>query len=351
MRVTFSFTAQPNIEELCPYEIYKSSINFPDEAKLLIGYEERILKIAECVAYLSDATVYLTCKDIGANKQLIEVKHTREPQTAFHICRFVMAFRVSKNNFMSRNTSQTLKIFQPTYVDEIRVHRYSQLKRKKDKLDLSKNLIEMSHYTHQKPMTKEGQLYIEHIKMLDSQITVLLVSAPEAQFSQTYFHPFWYDTSVGSYFKKEYEKYEKEAKRKEKEAKKAKLNAKKPSPKTGAGRRYGAIPGKFMGVQMRSQLEIRFATEAQSRNIEWIYEEERLGEGQYLVDFHLPTKKAWVEVKGTFEPRDHYLLKEVEQVLAERGERLFVYTSGKPFMVKDGEFVKISRDDFWQMIG
>lgn len=83
-----------------------------------------------------------------------------------------------------------------------------------------------------------------------------------------------------------------------------------------------------MGVQFRSQLEIRFATQLEQKEIQWIYESERLAEGNYLVDFHLPTLKCWVEVKGKFEARDHYLLQDVAEYLKrERNERLYVYTS------------------------
>lgn len=107
----------------------------------------------------------------------------------------------------------------------------------------------------------------------------------------------------------------------------------------------------FQGIQFRSQLEIRFATELASRGIDWIYEKERLGQGNYLVDFYLPDHKQWVEVKGKFEPRDHYLLKEVAQMLEiERQEELFVYTSGKCFRVTSEEFVPMKRSEFWELI-
>ena len=124
-----------------------------------------------------------------------------------------------------------------------------------------------------------------------------------------------------------------------------------PLPSTGAGRRPGPIPGIFKGVQFRSQLEIRFAAELESRSIRWAYETERLGEGNYLVDFHLPDLKAWVEVKGRFEPRDNYLLKDVATYLKEaRGERLFVYTSGACFLVYPSRFTEIKRKDFWERL-
>ena len=80
-----------------------------------------------------------------------------------------------------------------------------------------------------------------------------------------------------------------------------------------------------------------------------MYEVERLGDGNYLVDFYLPDHKCWVEVKGKFEPRDDYLLKDTAIYLArERGERLFVYTAGKPLEVDGTGFKELSRDAFWE---
>jgi hypothetical protein len=106
-----------------------------------------------------------------------------------------------------------------------------------------------------------------------------------------------------------------------------------------------------MGVQFRSQLEIRFVTELESRQIRWAYETERLGEGNYLVDFYLPDYKCWVEVKGVFEPRDDYLLKDVANYLnRERGERLLVYTQNKGFVVSLENFEDFPRKQFWEKL-
>ena len=67
MKVTLSFTDKPNIEDLRNADIYKSTIDFPDQATYLIGYQERILKIAELISQLSIAAVYLSCKELHSN--------------------------------------------------------------------------------------------------------------------------------------------------------------------------------------------------------------------------------------------------------------------------------------------
>lgn len=53
---------------------------------------------------------------------------------------------------------------------------------------------------------------------------------------------------------------------------------------------------------------------------------------------------------GKFEARDYYLLKEVAEVLLERGEKLYVYTSGKAMIVTPDEFIAIPRKEFWALI-
>jgi hypothetical protein len=171
------------------------------------------------------------------------------------------------------------------------------------------------------------------------------------------FHPHWWDNVLVNLQNKRRnrgaaelrKRAREEEKRKAREAKLA-LNPQSEHdavPQTGAGRRVGAVPGIYKGIQFRSQLEIRFATELDARQIRWVYEGERLGDGNYLVDFYLPDYRAWVEVKGKFEPRDDYLLKDVASFLKrERGEKLFVFGS-KCFLVNPGGFRPLAIHEFF----
>lgn len=73
-------------------------------------------------------------------------------------------------------------------------------------------------------------------------------------------------------------------------------------PRVTRGPRHGeATESVYGGALMRSRLEVTFAQELDRRGIAWQYEPERVGGGRYLVDFHLPDLKCWVEVKGRFE--------------------------------------------------
>jgi len=121
-----------------------------------------------------------------------------------------------------------------------------------------------------------------------------------------------------------------------------------PEPRTGAGRTPGARPGIYKGVQMRSQLEIRFVSELDERGIRWIYEGEALGDAGYLVDFYLPDLGVWAEVKGRFEARDRQVLPQVAQTLKVRNQRLLVYTgSGPCVVVNPSGFREFDRKIFW----
>jgi hypothetical protein len=197
--------------------------------------------------------------------------------------------------------------------------------------------------------TPEQVAYFETLQNISQQMLMLLNAEPNQGSNWTLrgFHPGWWDNDLV----KQLNKQRKSLSKKQDAAAKASLASKKSTSKEhGKGRTIGAVPGMFQGIQFRSQLEIRFATECEIRKLAWIYESERLGAGNYLVDFHLPKQKAWVEVKGRFEARDHFLLKEVAQVLQERGERLYVFTSGRPMRVTPDEFVKLSPDEFWAAI-
>ncbi len=89
----------------------------------------------------------------------------------------------------------------------------------------------------------------------------------------------------------------------------------------------------------------------EAKQIRWIYEGERLGDGNYLVDFYLPDLRCWVEVKGKVEPRDDYLLKDIADYLKkERGERLFIYTQSKAFSVSGQAFKGLTHDEFWSKV-
>ncbi|MEW6577610.1 MAG: hypothetical protein AB1435_00280 [Chloroflexota bacterium] len=120
-------------------------------------------------------------------------------------------------------------------------------------------------------------------------------------------------------------------------------------PRVARGPRHGAATESiYRGAFMRSRLEVSFAQELDRRGIAWQYEPERIGGGRYLVDFHLPDCKCWVEVKGRFEARDDLLLPNVANHLrTERGERLFLFMRARAFRVTWRGFEPLSLDEFW----
>ena len=78
-----------------------------------------------------------------------------------------------------------------------------------------------------------------------------------------------------------------------------------------------AIQTRYAGHHFRSRLEARWAVFFDACGVKWEYEKEgydlkdyseNIGDfqlGYYLPDFWLPTKKAWVEIKGVL-PDDHW---------------------------------------------
>lgn len=115
--------------------------------------------------------------------------------------------------------------------------------------------------------------------------------------------------------------------------------------------RRPSVESIYKGNWMRSLLEVEFAKQLDARGIAWQYEPERLQGGRYLVDFHLPDLRCWVEVKGRFEARDHLLLPLVEGHLeGQRKERLFLYMRGRAFRINKGQFEELSHEAFWAAI-
>jgi hypothetical protein len=115
--------------------------------------------------------------------------------------------------------------------------------------------------------------------------------------------------------------------------------------------RRPSIESIYKGNWMRSRLEVEFAKHLDACGIAWAYEPERLQGGRYLVDFHLPELRCWIEVKGRFEARDHLLLPLVAGHLdGQRRERLFLYMRGRAFHVTDQGFTALSHDEFWRAI-
>jgi len=123
-------------------------------------------------------------------------------------------------------------------------------------------------------------------------------------------------------------------------------------PQTAKGpRRVPAIEAVYKGAAMRSLFEVQFAKQLDARDIAWTYEPERLKGGRYLVDFHLPALKCWVEVKGRFEARDEMLLPMVARNLrTERGERLFLYMKTAAYRVTGQGFEPLTHEGFWAAI-
>jgi hypothetical protein len=116
-------------------------------------------------------------------------------------------------------------------------------------------------------------------------------------------------------------------------------------------RQRPSVESIYKGAYMRSRLEVLFAQELDKRAIAWQYEPERIGGGAYLVDFHLPDLKCWVEVKGRFEARDDLLLPNVAGHLkAERKERLFLYMKTRAYRVTWQGFEPLKHDEFWAAI-
>jgi hypothetical protein len=235
------------------------------------------------------------------------------------------------------------------------------LSQRRKRQGLTKNLHQLKILELAK--TDYERQYANTIKVIAEQIVALLNTEPNPYYRWWCrgFQPRWISKSLMTRHNKrmakewseERKRQKQEERLKKRQARLEQAAARNPNdpPQTGAGRRVGAVPGIFKGVQFRSQLEIRLATELEERGVRWVYESERIGEGSYLVDFYLLDYKSWVEVKGAFEARDNYFLKEVAKILKdERGEKLYVFSQRKCYLVNPSGFKELSRAEFWKRL-
>jgi hypothetical protein len=364
MKLTFTFTDSPDVASLSKDDIYNTYFEIPDEALHLIGVRERVLKVAELVSFFTFACVHVSCPELELDRYPIKTQRTgaledfgRSQDRSFIIIYKQIKYHTTQRQFklLFPDVSKIPDMLTRTYV-----------KGRKKKANLSENR------KYAIPIdTALSTVFAENFEELKQQILILLGAEPNGNWEFFGFHPWWRDPVLIKRWNNMLERDLKAEKQKQREALKQQKAAEKAEerrkareakmaeqgitptepPKTGAGRRVGAVPGVFKGVQFRSQLEIRFVAELEERGVQWIYEGERLADGNYLVDFYLPEYAAWVEVKGVFEARDRLLLKEVAGYLKkERQQRLFVFLNRKYQLVNSSGFRDLTQAEFWTML-
>ncbi len=354
MKLIFTHADHPDLDKLTKDEIYTTSLEIPNEALHLIGCRERVLRVGELVAPLTQGSLYLSCKELDLKNYPLKLADVADEWLGVrhNINAFIIYFEQPGSH------KRQLKIWSPfaPISDFLIRQRFARTKREKN--TLTRWLTPLGQ---QWCKTDEERAFAEGLELAAQQILVLLNAEPAQQSWECRgFHPWWVDDVLIKLHNErnkraltEFKKAERlAARQKAREAKLLESGKSLPEvPQTGAGRRPGARPGKFKGVQMRSQLEIRFAAELEERGIRWVYEGAVLGEGGYLVDFYLPDYGMWVEVKGRFEPRDKILLKEVSVDLKrDRKERLFVYGQSRAWIVNSRGFREIKHDQFWNFL-
>jgi hypothetical protein len=347
MKLAFIFTDNPDLAQVPSDERYKCDFELPDAAKSLVDIEAQIIAIGELVAQFTRANLHVSCPAINLKNHPVKQVDTPKNfgESLFFstraTCLYFQGGFKDKYGQQSQGT-RTLKVYLPVLVSFP-----------------SQNINDKGY----RGLNSAGNdpvlvAYTERVRILSERLLALLNVDGDWRFGG--FHPYLMQRGLISKGNRLSRKWKIEArkqareeeKRKAREAKLAEKAAATPpqQPLThGAGRTVGARPGVYKGIQMRSQLEIRFAAELDERGIQWVYEGEALGAASYLVDFYLPDLSAWVEVKGKFEPRDRQVLPDVARYLkSERQHRLLVYTSsGKCFVVNPSGFREVERKNFF----
>lgn len=359
MKLVFTFSDHPNLAELSKDDLYSTSFEVPNESLYLVGCRERVVAIGELAARFTNGSMHLTCKELDLKDYLIK---SAETDVSHQLIRNMHATIIYFERSGLRSThKRLLKIWSP--IDPIvpQPYLFRHGRNRNERKSLARQLLGLQDFWCK---SEQDFAYSRTIEQLTQQVLVLLnaepVSDPSLSWQCRGFHPWWYDNVLVDRFNerakrqaallRKQQKYEARVKEREEKLKETGRSI-QDVPQTGAGRRPGARPGIFKGVQMRSQLEIRFAAELEERGIKWVYEGMVLGQGGYLVDFYLPDLGCWVEVKGRFEARDKILLREVsEDLKRERHERIFVYSQSQAWIVNPSGFKEITHPQFWERI-
>ncbi|MCA0453431.1 MAG: hypothetical protein LCI00_05610 [Chloroflexi bacterium] len=357
MKLTFTFADSTDPIHLKKYS-YSSSIEFPDEALQLPDCRERVLKLCELVGKLTTVVLVVSCSKLGLRD--FPIKTIKESIYSTRHLWHTIVLRLERDSRL-RDNRHDLKIMSP--IQSPFPHYPSSKRGRKPSLTR-----ELRRHDRLKQISPQEQAYLDIIEALGAAYAGLLNGSLPAdtdkgsQWQFSGFHPDWKDPTLINRFNKRATEERRQsrlaAKAQERMQKQQELSKASPpavssayEPKTGAGRRVGAVPGVFKGIQFRSQLEIRFVTQLEEMGIRWVYEPERLSDGNYLVDFYLPDLKIWVEVKGRFEPRDNFLLKDVAAYLKrERNERLYAFSASKAYAINSRSFNEINHKLFWSKI-
>lgn len=343
MRLTFTFPTRSS-DYGGKHGSARTSLRLPDTVGRLPEFKERVITLGKLIAEFSHVPVEISCRRVGIVDHLI----------------------ASGDGEMSAPTSlvantiikmETYAFFRPEKV-LLRFPAPSLLPipfTEPATLDLRNPASDAYFMREFQAQTTEQQKYIDAIFAIANACLSLLNAEPPNEnghmWTFTGFHPHWEEPST----------------RKLVNEPKPPSSAHMHSGLKGAVvralgttqslapkpvRRYWAAPGVFKGVSMRSQSEIRCAAELEKRGIRWLYEYERLGPPQYLVDFFLPELGAWIEVKySDLDARDEFQLPVVADYLAsERGQRLFLFSNRSCYRISSEGFAPLDFKTFWTEI-
>ncbi|MBC8098205.1 MAG: hypothetical protein H7Y11_02070 [Armatimonadetes bacterium] len=341
-KLTFTFTTHPTIKETPVEARMSTSIKLPDAVKTLPDFRDQVLGIAHAMAYFTEYSLFVTCPEAELKHHpVVQREVVSLAKSSEAICLYFEGLinRLSNGDFKDRKRT--------------RLYIYGRIRSPLQRVNAKFSLDRVYH-------TAPEQTYIQHMR----ELTIPLLKLLNINNDKWWFEGFypWQQQDrqakrtikAGAKRRKAAAAAERQQARLAKkialQAEKAQANGIPDGPTThGAGRMPGARPGIYRGVQMRSQLEIAFASDLDERGIQWVYEGEALGEAQYLVDFYLPALGAWVEVKGRISPKDRQVLPEVAKMLkTERQQRLLMYCGlSKCYVVNPSGFREIDNPHFW----
>jgi hypothetical protein len=228
MKITFSFTASPDIRSLQREDIYTRNFEFPNAALDLPNCKEHILEIANVVSKFTMAYLHLTCSELSIKNYPIPTQdESYRGRIGGNIRTIVVVFAPATTG--KRDTERKLYILYINPSIRLASKSYQSIYGN----SLGAGLL---HDTVSWARTDEERSNREVLLSANEHILSLLNSDSSVEWRFVGFHPIWTDSSVMALMNTRRKRWEKEEKRKEREAVKlAKVQEKAAEPSNPRG--------------------------------------------------------------------------------------------------------------------
>jgi hypothetical protein len=203
MKLSFHFTNTPNIDELPSFDVLHTHINLPDEAKYLIGYEDRLNLVIGHMAKLTQACLYVTCKELEYKREPIKTDANLQAPNVNLFVQPMTTLFTFRRNLSRRTQSLKIRIYAPKdqdFPNSILSSIPRQITRRRTKQNVRIPVNLGDHWCK----TEEQRIYANRVTEMVEQLLMLLNAEPigsnETGWEFLGYFPYYYDENLRTKF-------------------------------------------------------------------------------------------------------------------------------------------------------